>query len=409
MLLLILALAQPQDTVRLSHQALLDRAVQTPGRIAAAAARATAADERFRVAGRFDNPTLMVQAENLGVQEEITGKRGLEGTEGQIILSLPVALGGDRGARREAAGASRAVADAGRDVVAAEVRESVLLAMIDWERERSLLVAAGAERDVLVALADAMTARAREGRDASSDAALARLEAAAARSRHTRQLAAASTANARLAAFLDLSVGTPVDLERLACTVLPDLGTFERPADLRALDAGVAQAAAQASLARAARIPDLHPQVGLRRSAGFSGLLVGLSLELPFFNSGGATATAASLEARATESDRAAIFRAFDGEVIGHRRALADLLALTDADDAAWRADLETVVLAEERRLDVGEGSLYRLFDARRARLAALTEHETWRDAVRRRQVGLARLGFAPLSAALLCLPEDLP
>jgi len=409
MLLLILALAQPQDTLRLPHQSLLDQAVTFPGRIAAADARASAAHDRFRVAGRLDNPTLMVQAENLGMQESVTGKRGLEGTEGQVVLSLPMALGGDRGARRELASATRDAFAADRDLVAAEVRESVLLAMIDWEHERSLLEATGAERDALVALAEAMTARAREGRDASSDAALTRLEAAAARSRHARQQAAASAANARLAAFLDLPVGTPIDLEPLACSAGPDLTVFERPADLAARDAAVRSAAAGAALARAARVPDLHPQVGLRRSGGFSGLLVGLSLELPVFNSGGAAARAAALEARAAESDRAAFVRAFDGEVVAHRRALANLLTFTDLHDATWRDDLETVVLAEERRLEVGEGSLYRLFDARRARLDALTEHETWRDAVRRHQVRLARLGFAPLSAALLCLPEDLP
>ncbi|HET9064257.1 MAG TPA: TolC family protein [Gemmatimonadales bacterium] len=409
MLLLLLALAQPQDTVRLTHQALLDRAMVLPGRIAAADARATAAIDRLGVAGRLDNPILTVQAENLGMQEAVTGKRGLEGTEGQVILSLPLAIGGDRAARRDVASANRDVAMASRDVSVLEVRESVLMAMIDWERERALLGAAGAERDALETLADAMTARAREGRDASSDAALARLEAAAARSRHARQLAAASAANARLAAFLDLPAGRAIDLEPLACRARPDLTAFARPADLDALEASVRAAAASAALARAARVPDMHPQIGLRRSGGFSGVLVGLSLELPFLNTGAAAARAAAMDAQATEFDRTAFVRAFDGEVLALRRGLADLLAITGAHDSTWRADLETVVLAEERRLDVGEGSLYRLFDARRARLDALTEHETWRDAVRRHQVRLARLGVAPLSATLLCLPEDLP
>lgn len=409
MLLLILTLAMSQDTVRLPHQVLLDRSVQVPGQIDAADARAVAARERSRVAGRLDNPVLSVQAENLGMQERVTGKRGLEGTEGQVILSLPVALGGDRGARSEIAHASRDAAEALRDVVAADFRASVLYAMIEWERDRTLLAATRAERDALVELADAMTVRAREGRDAASDAALARLEAGAARSRDARQRAAASVANARLAAIVGLPAGTPVDLEPLACTALPTHEPPGRSADLVALDAEVAQAEARASLARAARIPDLVPQVGLRRSAGFSGLLVGLSLELPFFTGGEAAVTATSLEARASEAARSAVTRTRDGELAAHDRAIADLLMLAETHDASWREDLGAVVRAEERRLEIGEGSLFRLFDARRARLAALTEYVSWRETLTRYQVRLARLGGVPLTAALLCLPEDLP
>lgn len=409
MLLLLATLVMPQDTIRLAPLDAFSRAVELHSSIVAADAGASAAELRARVSGRLDNPTLSVLAENLGMQERLTGRRGLEGTEGQIVLSIPFALGGDRGARRSLGVAESEVARVHREQVVAAVGETILLAMIDWERERALLAGTTAERDALTTLAEAMTARAREGRDAASDAALARLEADAARSRDARQRAAAAAANARLAAFLDLPIGSAVDILPLACTVPPQFNGAGRSPESRRHDAAVKAADASARLARAAQIPDLHPELGLRRSDGFSGLLLGLSLELPVWGGGGTRSEAASWDSRAVEAERAAATRAEAGEIAAHQQARAALLAGASRRDSTWLSDLDAVVVAEERRLAVGEGSLFRLFDARRSRLAALTEHEAWRDAVRRHQVALARRGLAPLSPAVLCLPEVQP
>ena len=139
--------------------------------------------------------------------------------------------------------------------------------------------------------------------------------------------------------------------------------------------------------------PDLVPEIGFRRSAGFSALLLGFSLELPLLNGRGPAVTAAVAERDAVVADRAELQRATEGEIAGHRRALALLAAEAPRYDARWRDDLDAVVVAETARLELGEGSLYRLFDARRARLAALTEHEAWRENARHHQVRLARLG----------------
>lgn len=407
MLILLLALTAPQDTVRLVPGEMLIRAESVSGALQAASARVAGADATATLLGRPTNPILSVVAENLGAQRQVTGRSGLEGTEGQVVLALPLALGGDLAARR-----SEGVARA--DVTRSEalrsrldVRESVLLALASWQRERTVLVASRAERDALERLATAFTARAAEGRDAAASAALARVEATAARSRHARQLAAAAQANATLAALLGLAPGTAVDATEPGCPAAPDLAHYTQAADRSVLDARLDVAAASVSVARAGRIPDLVPEVGYRRSAGFSGLLLGFSLELPFLNGRGPAVTAALAERDAVAGDRAELVRAMDGEIAGHRRALTLLTAEAPRYDQRWRDDLDAAVAAEEARLELGEGSLFRLFDARRGRFAALTEYQVWRESVRRHQVRLARLGFGALDATLLCLPGD--
>lgn len=407
MLILLLALAAPQDTVRLPAGDMLSRAETVSGAVQAATARTGAAEATAVLLGRPANPVVSVVAENLGAQRQVTGRSGLEGTEGQAVLALPLALGGDLAARRREGTARVAVAQGEVLRTTADVREATLLAIATWQRERALLEASRAERDALATLAGALAARVAEGRDPAASASLARVEATAARSRYARQLAAAAEANAALAALLGLAPGTPVDVAPLACAAPAARRDSTGSADLATLDARIAAAEAAVAVARAGRIPDLVPEVGYRRSAGFSGLLVGLSVELPLLNGRGPGVAAALAERDATAGDRAELARAIDGEIAGHRRALALLAAEAPRYDQRWRDDLDAAVAAEAARLELGEGSLYRLFDARRARLQALTEYQAWRESARRHQVRLARLGLGPLDAAQLCLPED--
>src|SRR6185436_13252604 len=63
-------------------------------------------------------------------------------------------------------------------------------------------------------------------------------------------------------------------------------------------------ARAAADRAYAARVPDVAPIVGLRRTAGYSGLLLGVSMELPLLRSGAAAEESARFQAEAAESLR---------------------------------------------------------------------------------------------------------
>lgn len=411
MLLLLLIAAVSQDTTRLSPAAALERAMDpAAGRLAVAEARVAAARGAGRALAAPANPSLQAMAENLGAQRQVTGRDGLAGTEGQVMLSLPLTLGGDLGARRRLGEGGVSVAAAERQVVAADLGAEVLEAIAVWERHRAVVEVSRGERDALARLATAMTARAAEGRDATASAALARVEAAAAASRHARFLAEAARANALLAVLVHLPPGTPVALDPVGC-VAP--AALPAPDDLgpegAVLAARTASAAAGADLARALRIPDLIPHVGFRRSAGFSGLLLGLSFDLPLRNTHGGALEAARAEADAARRAASAEAELRRGAVDGHARALEVLAEASPRRDAAWRADLDAIVAAEAARLEVGEGSLYRLFDARRMRLAAVTESEDWQLEVRRQRIRLARRGGLVLDASLLCIPEVRP
>jgi outer membrane protein TolC len=409
MLLLAFLLVAAQDTTRLTAAAALDRALDpAAGRLAVAEARRAAARGAGRELAAPANPSLQAMVENLGAQRQVTGRDGLAGTEGQLVLSQPLTLGGDVAARRRLGGTGIDVADAQAAIAVADIAVEVLEAIAGWERDRAILAASGAERDALARVATAMTARAAEGRDATASAALARIEAAAAASRHARHLGDAARSNAALAALVHLEGGTPVAIgpARCAGTPLP-VGQDVPPPEHMLQDARLASSAAGTDLVRALRIPDLLPQVGFRRSAGFSGLLLGISFDLPIRNRHGGALEAARAEQELARGQALAERETMAGAAVGHRRALAALTDGTLRYDAAWQADLEAIVAAEEARLAVGEGSLYRLFEARRLRLAAVIEAEDWRLEVRRQRIRLARTTGTPLVATLLCLPED--
>lgn len=407
MITLLLALAFQHDTVRITPAAMLARADSVSGQLQAATARSRAADAAAIAFGKSANPTFKVVAENLGAQFNTTGRDGFAGTDGQATLALPLALGGDLGARRAQGAAQAAQARNERSLTGANLHMSVLLAIAAWERERAVLEASAHEVVALENLAAARTARAAQGRDAVSDGALARMEATAAKSRHARQLAMAARANATLAALVGVPEGTAVAVAEVACEVSTGPDRKGSPVDLAVLDSRLEAATAAVALARSMRIPDLVPEVGYRRTAGYSGLLLGFSLELPLFNGGGAQLSAREFERDATAADRLAMVQSLGGEIAGEQRALELLLAGAPPHDSAWRADLRAAVAAEMTRLEVGEGSLFRLFDARRARLASLTEYQAWLLEVRSRRIRLARLGHGELDASLLCLPEN--
>jgi outer membrane protein TolC len=398
-MLLVLALLIPQDTVRLPADAALDRALTSAPAVAAIAARVEEARHLADARSRRENPRLGVLAENLGAEREVTGRDGLAGVEGQVTLEFPTTLGGALGAARNAGRAGVAVATAEAELAQVELRHAVLRRMVEHQRLHRVLDAVGDEARSLTTLARAMTAQAAEGRSAEGHAARVRIEAASTASALARRQADAAMVDAELAVWLGLAPSTPIRITAAPCRARDGASTA---AAARVATARVGLAEAETAVARAARVPELAPQVGFRRSAGFSGLLVGLSLDLPLFNGGGARLAAAEAMQAAARADQEQVERQLAATTVGEQRALELLDATAAGFGEAWQDDLALAVGAAAARWDEGAGTLAELLEARRARLAALEEHATWSAARAASRLALARAAGHPIDATLL-------
>lgn len=404
MLLLVTALLA-QDTVRLDPHVALARALERSPAIAAGTADVRAAEAAVRAAGRLANPHLAVVAENLGIQREVTGKDGLAGTEGQVTLQTTLPLGGDLGADRRVALAGRDAVHAGALQREAEFRITVLETIARHQSLQATLAAAQDEAAALRSLADAVTAQAADGRAPEGTAARFRVEATSAEAQVAHRRVEAAANRIRLATWIGLSPETPLVIAPAMC--VPDRIASGVPSDLLAVEARVARTEASVDLARARRMPDLLPQVGFRRTAGFSGLLVGLGFEVPVFHRGGAALDAARASREAAEWEREAMERRLSSEATASRLALAELEVVAPAFGTEWREDLDLAVRAAEARWSEGGGSLADLFDARRARQVALRDEAAWRLARVTARLALARASGTPLDASLLS--DDCP
>src|SRR5690606_4964569 len=105
---------------------------------------------------------------------------------------------------------------------------------------------------------------------------------------------------------------------------------------------------ADVALRRANRIPDLRPQVGLRRSAGLSGLYFGIGFDLPIFTRQGDAIAAARAEHDASRAEQDELMSRLEAE-----RAVAamSLELLEEAGrhfDGSWSAALELSVTAAQ-------------------------------------------------------------
>jgi outer membrane protein, heavy metal efflux system len=393
-----------QDTVRLDAAAALARAMERAPAIVAADARLRAATFAARDAGRLRNPQLGVAAENLGMQRQVTGKDGLAGTEGQITLQTVLPLGGDLGAARRGADAQTALAASDATIARAELQGQLLRAIAAHQQQHRVLAAATAESEALDRFAAAMTARAADGRASGGEAARVRTEAVLVASQLARRHAALAVADAWLATALDYPASTPLRIDAPAQCEASGTGAA---IDLQRARAKFTLAEAMASQAGARRVPDLIPQVGFRRTAGFSGVLVGVAMDLPLFSSGGNGVAAARAEAEAAAADVGQAERDLAAVQSAEQRASAALRAVGARYGADWERDLAQAVTAAEARWQEGQGTLAELFDARRVRLAAIDEHASWRERVLANRVQLARALGAPLTASLLL--DDCP
>lgn len=410
-LLILLAVLQAgADTLRLTAVEALQRALAQPGPVQAAVARDSAARSFVRTARTWNNPVFIATAENIGAQEQITGKTGLAGIEGQVTLQQLFTLGGDRGAAVREAEALAGASGAGVATARADALVGVVTAMALATRDARIARHVVEEAGTLADLARAMTRRAEEGRSSGGEAARVRLELATMRSLAARRGAMASESAAELARRLGLPATQPVVVEWPRCTQLPP---EEPPIDSlvpELLQARFQVDAARAAEARAkaARVPDIAPIAGLRRTAGYSGLLLGVSMELPLLRSGAAAQASARFQAQAAEQLRLDAERRLVAQRAGTEQALDALSQAAPAFDASLIDDLDRAVRAQQSRLAQGEGTIAELLDARRARVNTLNEYAEWRAMRAELRARRARLAGRPVNEQVLCEDLDL-
>ncbi|MEJ2538786.1 MAG: TolC family protein [Gemmatimonadota bacterium] len=412
---LVAALQSTPDTLAISASEALLRAVEQSPAAEAARLEAESAALEAQQAEAWSNPAFSVAVENVGSSEEFTGISGVEGLEGQALLSMPLALGGDRGSRIRYARALAAQARAGAAVARADRALSAADVIAAAVRDRSLVETAREELRTLEQLADALALQEQEGRASRGDAARADLARGQAATRLARRLAAEAASSEALSRILNLPPATAVEVTLGACTApapVPGSGDAGVPAsdsfpDLLQARARVDAAQAGIDQALARRVPNLEPQVGMRRTGGNTGLYLGVATALPLFDYGNRGVDAARASEAAANRLRQDVVRRLAAERSAARRSEAALAAAGLGFSEDWRRNLEVAVSAAEARFELGEGTLYELLDNRRARLAALEDYWQWQAEWWMARARSARLEGAPLEAYAPCsFPE---
>ena len=405
LIVVLLGVQLAADTVTLDVAAALERGLDASPAIASARYRATAASEMAARARAWPNPTLGISAENLGQQREFTGLTGTAGLEGQAVLTAPVPLGSQRSGPIGVGVAQERLAVAESETSVRRAAAELLGAIGVFLRDQELARTAREELATLTRIATDLALRAEAGRSARGDAARAQLARGVASTRLARREAALGVGGAELARLLGYPASTELRILSPACTApLAPVGAGSLdPPELVAARARVEVAAASVDAARGVRLPIVIPEVGVRRTAGNTGLYVGLQSSLPFFDRGSRSIAAA----RAEES--AAITEARDAEeqwaaaTAGARRTLEALTRAGSGFDAGWFESLEQTVVAAEARFDLGESTLAQLLDSRRARLQALEDYVMWQTEWWSARTILARLEGAEISAVIIC------
>lgn len=335
------------------------------------------AEARVVGAGAVPNPALSATREQLG--GDPAGYH-----ETTVALNQTLEVGGQRGARREAAR---------RGVDAAAARVDAERLRLAWEVHRAYLAAAAAEADlaVLVEATEIFRRVEESGRARFAEGDISRFD------RNRLQIEAARyellLARARLAldaAARELAMLVAPDSlgaagALLPAEPLPELDTAEAGlaldaalaaaagrAELRAAEAEVEVARAALSLARRERTPDLTLSAGYKEQAGgLAGAVLGLSIPVPLWNRNQGEIAEAEAELEAALARRALSLVRVQGEI---RRAWEVHASLRDRVRALGETlGPGTPDLLETARVAYAEGemSLLELLDAADAYRAA--------------------------------------
>jgi cobalt-zinc-cadmium efflux system outer membrane protein len=283
-LFMALAVAAP-NTLHLAD--LLREAGEKNPDLKAAEARLRAAQASVSSAGALDDPMLMVQLWNAPVD--------FSSVPVMVQLSQQVPLGGKRAARRDAAAADAAVAEAELGGKVRELERQVASAYFDLFLAERTEEVDDALESILKVVLEAAGARVSTGRGEQVE--LLRAQGAIIQLHSDRETAVdhRRSAWARLAALLDRDPTAPAGATTHpgVLPALPELALLQRRAlrerpELLASRAQIGGAQAQARLAKAMTIPDLGvfaaEMHAFRNPAGISDFLfAGVQINLPIF------------------------------------------------------------------------------------------------------------------------------
>ncbi len=368
---------------------------RTSPELAAARQALAAAQGRERQAGAFPNPVLTYGREQ-------TSRAGETNTQNIVTLDQPLEIGGQRGARRQAAGLGRE---------ASEARLAATASRIDHEVARSYATAVAAERRARLAEAAAQAfgkaQRVSQVRLAGGDVsgyqnrrlqleagryAALRLEALVARDSAVRTLesliGSSDSADSRSPLRL-------VDTLSPAPLTLPMDSLVARAlasrAELQAAQLEAQAGLAEVRLARAERIPTPVLSGGyknerLTTGETLNGFVAGVSLPLPLWDRrGGAIQTAradAARRAAEVEGLRRQTIREVQTAFAAHQALAGQLAAL----DAQLGEEAMKARRAAEAAYGEGEISLLEWLDSVRAYQEAEAAHATlWAEHIARR------------------------
>jgi cobalt-zinc-cadmium efflux system outer membrane protein len=338
-------------------------------------------------AGRWPNPELVVEMENVGGGGEY---RGIDNAETTVAVAQPLELGGKRRRRVDVAESSATLLTREHVLREREVAASVTSAFVVALTDQRQLELAESRFAVIVELVKRIAPEVEQGRVAHKDltqaqAELTRVNLARSRARSSLQaarvrLAAWRGIEADLPASLDGElerVGTPPPLEAL-------LGAVRDAPIVERWDQEVALQHATLHLERSRRVPDVAVIAGYRRLIGVdvNTALFGLAVPLPLFDRNQGSIAAARHEVERARSGRrearlrlrAEIALAYEGlllafdEVHTLREQVVPVAVLLfdETRDTYLRGEAPMRALLEAERS---------LFDARAQLLAALERY----------------------------------
>lgn len=351
----------------LTLEAAVARARDAAPLVRAARARARAATAAAPSAARWPNPSLELRTENWQ-----PGGRGPTDPllDTFVVVTQPVEIAGQRGARRRAADAAAGVADA---LAASEEQAQVLAtaeAFLRAVQARDRLRLLEAQRDGIADTVALLRRRVAEGVTAEGD--LRKVEADLARAAidATRTGTDLFSALATLGALLGAE--TPPAASAL---VMPAPATVEdtdpaaalaRRADVRAARARTTEAEATLDLEQRRRWPDLFVAGGYKRTAGIDSGVAGVSVPLPLFDRNGRALALAQGEHEAARDELLHIERLARAQIAAARTTAAVLAAEAGRVQRELVAPAEVARRAARSAFREGAGDVLRLLDAER-------------------------------------------
>ena len=345
-----------------------------------ARARLEGAQLGERLAGRWRDPQLQVQVENLGHGRD-PGDTAI-GLDAFALVSQPLEIGGRRAARIGAAGADRALAASTLALLERQVTLDTVERYVGILRGVRTIDVLGRNIDELTALVETFEARVAAGVAPEADLLKFRTEAA----RQALALARVRLELDRQAAGLAVLLGStdPVDPRRLVdpVPVAPPDGDA-RALAIAALDGRpeVRIARARLDLARQSlrgerslRLPQPALAGGYKRTAYQNTGVLGVSLTLPLFDRNGVSIALATAEERAAARELEAVERRVGLEtqtLLANARQLAAHAARAESEVLRPAAQVRSAAQVAFRE---GAADVLTLVDAERVYTSASHE-----------------------------------